>query len=72
VKKVTNTQLFLKILKEKNMKQKELAAAIGISRQSMSYKINNNREFVPSEIEKICSILGITDLEQRQAIFFAV
>lgn len=68
---MTNTQLFLKILKEKNMKQKELAAAIGISRQSMSYKINNTREFVPSEIEKICSILEITDLEQRQAIFFA-
>lgn len=69
---MTNTELFLQKLKISGINQKELASAIGLSRQSLSYKVNNKREFVPSEINKICDILGISDLEERQAIFFAV
>ena len=68
---MTNTELFLQKLKISGINQKELASAIGLSRQSLSYKVNNKREFVPSEINKICDILGISDLEERQAIFFA-
>lgn len=68
---MTNTALFLKVLKEKGMTQEELAEAVGVSRQSISYKIHNKREFVSSEIDKICSVLGISDLEQKQSIFFA-
>lgn len=68
---MTNTELFLKKLKEKNMLQYELAEKVGISRQSMSMKIHNVREFFPSEIDKICKILDISDIAMRDAIFFA-
>lgn len=68
---MTNTELFMEKLRNSGINQKELASAIGLSRQSLSYKVNNKREFVPSEINKICEILGILDLEEKQAIFFA-
>lgn len=48
----------------------ELAKAIGISYVSLSYKVNNKREFNQSEIASICSILNLDD-SSRNAIFFA-
>lgn len=68
---MTNTELFLKTLKEKNMTQAELAEKIGMKRQTLSLKIHNVREFFPSHINKICEVLEITDKDLREAIFFA-
>lgn len=68
---MTNTELLLKVLENKGMTQAKLAEAIGISRQSMCYKVNNKREFKPSEMNKISEVLGITDSELKQRIFFA-
>lgn len=48
----------------------ELAKQIGISYVSLSYKINNKREFNQSEIQSICNILNIDD-SLRNSIFFA-
>ena len=47
-----------------------LADNIGISQQSLSYKINNKREFKATEIKKICDILSLS-LQDRELIFFA-
>lgn len=46
-----------------------LADAIGISRQSMSYKANNIREFKASEIANIVNAIELTP-EEVQSIFF--
>ncbi len=48
----------------------ELADAVGMSRQSMSYKINCKRDFTVKEIDAISKVLGLT-LEERDEIFFA-
>ena len=42
---------------------------IGISRQSLSYRMNNIVEFRISEVEKVSQILGLT-LEEKNLIFF--
>lgn len=68
---MTDTKLFLKILAEQKVTCTALAKAIGLSRQSLSLKIHNKREFVTSEIEKICKYLNIGNLETRQRLFFA-
>lgn len=47
-----------------------IAEKMGISRQSLYLKMNGQREFKASEIEKICGILRLTDLE-KSLIFFA-
>lgn len=49
---------------------KTLAEELGISVCSLSYKLNNKREFRPSEIVAIKNILNLTPNE-RDAIFFA-
>ena len=47
----------------------ELAKEMGISYASLSYKVNNKREFNQSEISSICSILNLDDAS-RNVIFF--
>ena len=46
---------------------KEVAEKIGISLQSLSYKINNKIEFRASEMERLCNLLNITD---KDSYFF--
>ena len=48
---------------------KELAKAIGVSPTTLSYKINNKREFTSREIKLIQKALNLTN-EQRDMIFF--
>ena len=54
-----------------NMTMEDLANAIGMSAASLSYKVNNHREFTSSEIKAICEVLAIDDLKEREKIFFA-
>lgn len=46
-----------------------LSKEIGISYTSLSYKINNKREFNQREITSICNLLDIKDSE-RSSYFF--
>lgn len=46
-----------------------LAESIGLSRQSMSYKLNNRRKFTVDEIKAISEKLNLS-LEEKEAIFF--
>ena len=47
-----------------------LAEQMGISRQSLYLKMKGEREFKTSEVEKLCSILRLTE-EERTLVFFA-
>ena len=58
---MTNTNLLKGRIMAKGFTVKKMAEAIGISHTSMSYKINNRREFTVSEIQKICDKLEITN-----------
>lgn len=66
---MTDTVEFRLALIANNMTAEQLADAIGISPQSLSYKMNNRREFTSSEIMGIATALNLTS-EQRDRIFF--
>ena len=68
---MTNTALLEEKIIKSGLKKSYLAKAIGLSPYGLTLKIRNTNEFKASEIEKLCILLGIDDLEERCAIFFA-
>lgn len=65
---VNSNKLKAKMI-EKGYNQKTLANAMGITTQTLNYKINGVREFKVSEIEKLCSLLSINKKETGQFFF---
>lgn len=59
---MTNTQQVKSAIVARGLTQAKVARQIGLSPTSLSYKINNRREFKASEIEKLCEILDISDV----------
>lgn len=67
---MTNTVEFKVALMRAGMTTEDLSKKIGLSQQSISYKVNNKREFTSSEISKISDALNLS-VEERDTIFFA-
>lgn len=67
---MTNKEEFRVALIKARMTMADLAKAIGISSASLSYKVNNKRDFMASEIKKIADLLRLTP-EESTKIFFA-
>lgn len=68
---MTNTALLEEKITKSGLKKSYIAKAMGLSSYGLALKIRNTHEFKASEIEKMCILLGIDDLEERCAIFFA-
>ena len=69
---MTDSALLENTIKSKGIKYYFLAEKIKMSYQSLRNKMTNKSEFLPSEIEKICELLGISDdLQLKNDIFFA-
>ena len=69
---MTNTQLLVDAIDKSGYKRSYIAKAIGLkSTNGLAKKINNESEFKASEIFALCSLLGISTDEERNAIFFA-
>ena len=68
---MTNTNLLKQAIEETGLKIGFIASTVGISRQSLWNKVNNQSMFNQYEIDKLCEILNITSLKQKEAIFFA-
>lgn len=66
---MTNKQMFQIALLKRNYTFDKLASEIELSRQSMSYKVNNKRKFTESEINKIDTVLNLST-EEKESIFF--
>ena len=62
-----NINLLKAKIAEKGETQKSVAAAIGISENSLSRKINGTREFRLSEVLRLCDFLNI---DNPCSIFF--
>lgn len=69
---MTNTVLLEQIIEEKGVKKGKLVKALNTSYGWLKKKINNEKPFTAEEIQIICEVLGIEDLELRERIFFAV
>ena len=68
---MTNTALLEEKITKSGLKKSYIAKAMGLSSYGLALKIQNVHEFKASEIEKMCILLGIDDLEERCTIFFA-
>lgn len=67
---MTDTLEFKAVMIKRGLTLKKLANLVGISNTTLSYKINNKREFTSSEMEAIRKALNLTE-DERNRIFFA-
>ena len=58
-------------LVRKGMTQNKLADALGITKNTLSNKVNGRTGILTSEAQRICEILEITNLEERAQIFLS-
>lgn len=68
---MVNTELLNAKIEESGYKRAYIASELNITRQSFSSKVNNSTEFLSSEVQKLCKVLGIESLDEKEAIFFA-
>lgn len=68
---MVNTELLNKKIDESGLKRAYIAQELNMTRQSLSSKVNNSTEFLSSEVQQLCKLLGITRLTEKEAIFFA-
>lgn len=68
---MTNTEMLKQKIIDSGLKISFIADYVGISRQLLWKKVNNKTPFNQYEIEKMCSVLKITKLSEKEAVFFA-
>lgn len=68
---LVNEQLLEKCIEASGLKKQFIAAKLGISANYFSQKCHNAVDFKTSEVDILCSLLGIRTMEEMQAIFFA-
>lgn len=68
---MTNSELLKEKIRKSGLKMHFIAQFVGLSRGGLYNKVNNLRPFNQYEIEKMCAVLRITSLEEKDAIFFA-
>ena len=68
---MTNTNMLRDVIARSGLKIGFIAQVVGISRAALHRKINNESPFNQFEIEKMCSVLPIKTLKEKEAIFFA-
>lgn len=66
---MTNTALLRQRIKDSGLKLQYIADYIGISRVSLTMKIENASEFRQTEIKKLCEVLRIETAEEKTLIF---
>ena len=68
---MVNTEMLNERIEKSGYKKAYIASELNITRQSLSSKVNNSTEFLSSEVQQLCKVLGITSLDEKEAIFFA-
>ena len=69
---MTNTELLEQKIAESGKKKGYLAEKCGLSRTGFSNCVKNRAEFKTSHVKILCYELNITDLAEKEAIFYAV
>lgn len=67
---MTNTLLLRQIIKEKGLKLGKIAKELGISYPALKRLMENETQFKAGQIDRFCELLGIQDLELKEALFF--
>lgn len=67
---MTNTERLRKIISNSGLKYSYIAEKIGLTYQGFKNKIENKNLFNVEEVDKLCKLLNITDVYQKEEIFF--
>lgn len=68
---MTDSVLLKEWIKKSGLKMNYIAEQMGISRYSLSNKINNISPFNQYEIQSLCEVLNIKSLTDLNKIFFS-
>lgn len=68
---MTNTALLKAKIESLGLKYTYIAKCLGLSDHGLAKKINNLTEFKATEIQNLCEVLRISELEEKEQIFFA-
>lgn len=68
---MTDTKLLKEWIARSGLKLAYIAQCMGLSRAGLYNKINNRRPFNQYEINKLCQVLHIDSVHDKEAIFFA-
>lgn len=68
---MTNTELLERKIAESGKKKGHLAEKCGLSRTGFNNCIKNKAEFKTRQVKILCYELNITDLAEKEAIFYA-
>ena len=68
---LTDTKMLEARIKASGLKMSYLAEQLNLTRQGFWLKVKNRNEFRASEIKRLCELLNITALREREQIFFA-
>lgn len=67
---MTDTLKIKTLINDKGYKYKFVAKVLGITYNSFYRKVNNKQYFTANEIQMICDLLHIDNLEEKENIFF--
>ena len=67
---MTNSEKLNRVISDSGMTITSIASKLGITREGLYKKLNNDTEFKASEISKMQAILHLSN-EKRDEIFFA-
>jgi|LSQX01.2.fsa_nt_gb DNA-binding Xre family transcriptional regulator len=67
---MTNSKLLYEIIARRGIKLDHLRKALDISYHTLRRKLNNQSSFTAGEIDILCEVLDIRDLELKERLFF--
>lgn len=67
---MTNTEELRKRIDESGYKICYIAKTLGLTANGFARKLRNESDFKITEVAKLCDVLGISDIEERDRIFF--
>jgi hypothetical protein len=68
---MTNTELLEQYIRDSGLKKAKLADALGLTYAGFAKKVSGQTEFKASEISILSTMLGISNGEDRDRVFFA-
>ena len=66
----TNIELLEHKIQQSGLKKGFLAEKLGVSRTTMNALLSGKNDFKISQVQTLCELLGIEDVETMHAIFF--
>lgn len=68
---MTNTELLKEKIRGSGLRTGFICEYLGISRQSLHNKLSRKTEFSLEEVRRLCELLDITSLREKEKIFFS-